>query len=119
MSENKKTVTKYMDAFSKYNHEEVLDCLADDVEWIVPGAFHRVGKKEFDDEIENNGGGFLGTPAVTITRMVEEGDIVVAEGRVEHEKKAGGTFKLGFCDVFEMQNAKIKRLISYLAVLES
>jgi len=108
-----------MQAFSNYDHPGVLECLTEDVEWIVPGVFHRVGKEEFDDEIENNGGGFIGTPTVTITRLIEEGSVVVAEGRVEHEKKAGGTFKLDFCDIFEIQDAKIRRLTSYLAVLES
>lgn len=118
MSENKKTVEKYMDAFSKSDHAGVLACLTDDVEWILPGVYHRVGKEEFDHEIENNGGGFVGTPNVTVTRLVEENDVVVAEGKVEQKKEDGGMFRLEFCDVFEMQDAKIKKLVSYLAILD-
>ena len=44
MSANKQTVEKDMDAFSKSDHEQVLSCLADDVEWEIPGAFHVTGK---------------------------------------------------------------------------
>ena len=53
MSENKRTVEKYMNAFSKSDHEQVLSCLADDIEWEIPGAFHVTGKAAFDKEIEN------------------------------------------------------------------
>jgi ketosteroid isomerase-like protein len=28
-----------MDGFRRNDHEQILDCLTDDVEWIVPGAF--------------------------------------------------------------------------------
>ena len=44
MSENKHTVQTYMDAFARTDHAEILACLTDDVEWLVPGAFHAVGK---------------------------------------------------------------------------
>ena len=41
-----------MDAFGRNDHEEILACLTDDVEWLVPGAFHVHGKAAFDGEIE-------------------------------------------------------------------
>ena len=66
----------------------------------------------FDKEIENEG--FVGRPIIHVTRMTEENDIVVAEGRVRCERKIGGWLSLVFCDVFVMQNTKIKQLISYL-----
>src|SRR5262245_19812623 len=53
VSENKKTVEKYMSAFSRSDHLQVLSCLTDDVEWEFPGAFHLAGKAAFDKEIEN------------------------------------------------------------------
>ena len=39
---------------------------------------------------------------------------VVAEGSVRAQKRDGGALSLRFCDVFEMQAGKIKRLTSYL-----
>ena len=54
MSRNKETVKKYMDAFGRSDHGEVLSCLTDDVEWVLPGAFHLKGKEAFDQEIEND-----------------------------------------------------------------
>jgi ketosteroid isomerase-like protein len=112
MSKNKQTVQKYMDAFTKSDHPEVLSCLTDDVEWVIPGAFHLTGKAAFDKEIENDA--FVGSPRRRVTRRAEERDGVVAEGRVRCARRAGGFLNAVFCDVFEMQEAKIRRLTSYL-----
>ncbi len=112
MSENKKIVDKYIDGFIKLDHEQILSCLTEDVEWELPGMFHIFGKESFDKEIENDA--FIGKPLITITRMIEENNIVVAEGKISAEKREGGYFNAVFCDVFDMENSKIKRLISYL-----
>jgi ketosteroid isomerase-like protein len=112
MTPNKQTVQRYMDCFARLDHAGVLDCLTDDVEWLVPGAFQVRGKAAFDKEIENEH--FIGAPAITVDRLTEEGDVVVAEGRVRAEKRAGGSLNLLFCDVFEMRSGRISRLISYL-----
>jgi len=116
MSRNKRTVEKYIDGFNKSDHAQILSCLTDDVEWIMPGTFHLNGKAAFDREIENDA--FVGRPIVTITRMVEEDDVVMAEGTVRAEWKAGGFLNAVFCDAFEMENGRIKRLISYLVDLK-
>jgi len=49
-----------------------------------------------------------------VTRMTEEHNVVVAEGSVRSARKDGGVLSAVFCDVFEMQGGKIKRLTSYL-----
>lgn len=111
-SSNRQTVERYMEAFGRSNHGEILSCLTEDVEWIMPGAFHLTGKTAFDREIENEA--FTGSPAITVTRMTEENNVVVAEGRVRCARKDGGVLNAAFCDVFEMRDAKVRRLISYL-----
>ncbi|MDQ4079955.1 MAG: nuclear transport factor 2 family protein [Gemmatimonadota bacterium] len=112
MSENKATVEKYMDGFRKGDHELVLSCLTDDVVWDMPGFFHLVGKEAFDKEIENDA--FVGRPAIAITRVSEENDVVVAEGAVRSQRRDGGVLNAVFCDVFIMRRGKIAQLTSYL-----
>lgn len=112
MSRNKETVQAYMDAFARTDHAGVLACLTDDVEWVLPGAFHLTGKEAFDGEIENDA--FVGSPAITVTRMAEEDDVVIAEGSVRSTRRDGGLLNLVFCDVFVMRDAKIRHLTSYL-----
>ena len=115
MSANKQTVQRYMDAYSRWDHAEVLACLTDDVEWVVPGAFHLAGKQAFDNEIE--GQGAAGPPEIVVTRVVEEDDVVVAEGKVRNALKDGAVLSLVFCDVFLMREGLIRHLTSYLMVI--
>jgi uncharacterized protein len=116
MSANKNTVRTYIDGFNKLDHAQVLSCLTDDVEWFMPEAFHLSGKDAVDKEIENDA--FTGPPIVTLTRMTEENDVVIAEGRVRVAWKTGGFLNAMFCDVFEMRDAKIRRLTTYLINLK-
>ena len=116
MTENKSTVEKYMDGFRKSDHELILSCVTDDIEWEMPGGFHLIGKEAFDKEIENDA--FVGSPTITVTRTIEENDVVVAEGSVRSQRKAGGLLSGVFCDVFVMEHRKIKRLISYFVELK-
>lgn len=112
MTENKKTVERYMEGFRRSDHAMVLSCLTDDVEWLIPGMFQARGKEAFDKEIENEA--FTGRPIIVVTRVTEEADVVLAEGTVRAQRKDGGTLHIMFCDVFEMKDRKIKKLISYL-----
>lgn len=112
MTENKKTVERYMDGFREGDHAKILACLTDQVVWDMPGAFHLVGKEAFDREIENDA--FVGLPEITVTRMIEEHDVVVVEGAVRAGRREGGFLNAVFCDVFTMRDARIERLVSYL-----
>jgi ketosteroid isomerase-like protein len=112
VSLNKKTVQKYMVGFSITDHELILSCLCDDVEWYMPGFFNIAGKEAFDKEIENDA--FEGHPVINITRMIEENNVVIAEGTVQSKFRTGKLLDAMFCDVFEMENGKIKRLTTYL-----
>lgn len=112
MSENQRTVDRYMEAFRQNDHAKVLACLTDDVEWLVPGAFHVHGKEAFDKEIE--GEGFVRPPSIEVTRMLEVENVVFAEGFVRTERSDGTRLNLAMCDVFEMRDGKIRKLTSYL-----
>lgn len=117
MTPNKQTVENYMDAFNRTDHADILSCLTDDVEWLIPGAFHVTGKDAFDAQVENDA--FVGSPTIHVTRMIEEHDVVVAEGTVRSARKDGGLLNAVFCDVFVMRDAKIRHLTSYLMELKA
>ena len=112
MTANKQTVEHYMDGFRRTDRAQILSCLTDDVEWLIPGAFQVGGKEEFSKHIVDEG--FVGTPSITVSRLTEEGDVVVAEGSVRTERTDGTVLNLAMCDVFEMRGGKIRRLTSYL-----
>ena len=114
---NKKTVELYMEGFRQSDHEKILSCLADDVIWEMPGYFLLKGKDEFDKEIENDA--FEGRPEISLIRMIEENNIVIAEGAVRAKFKNGDWMDALFCDVFHFENGKIKQLTTYLMQVKS
>lgn len=70
---------------------------------------HTKGKDDFVKQID---GGVSCT--INITRMIEENDVVIAEGSVQTVNLDGSLRKTLFCDVFVFQDAKIKLLTAYL-----
>jgi uncharacterized protein len=110
-SSKKKTVRAYIDGFRTGDHGAILSLLTDDVTWEMPGFFDISGKDAFDKEIENEA--FEGHPKLTIQRLVEEEDVVVAVGAVEATWKDGGILSAVFADVFYFEGDKIRRLETY------
>jgi ketosteroid isomerase-like protein len=112
MSANKQTVEIYMQGFRDGDHATILACPTEDVIWEMPGIYRHVGKAAFDKVIENEN--FIGSPAIQVHRLVEEGGVVIAEGAVQGQMINGNRLDAVFCDVFVMEGGKIKQLTSYL-----
>jgi ketosteroid isomerase-like protein len=112
MTSNQRAVERYMDGFRRTDREQILSCLTDDVRWLIPGVFDVQGKDGFAGHIVDDG--FTGSLEITVTRLVEAGDIVVAEGSVRAPRTDGTVMSLVFCDVFEMRGGKVRSLTSYL-----
>ena len=112
MSDQKQTVEKYMDGFRSTDHVKILSCVTDNVIWDMPGFFYHKGKEAFDKEIENPNAD--GHPDISIIRLVEEGNIVIAEGTVKAKMKDGNKLDAVFCDVFHFTKGKISKLTTYL-----
>ncbi len=115
MSVRKLVVERYFDGFRKSDHEQILGCLTDAVAWDLPGYRHLRGKEAFDGEIENED--FVGSPTLTVDRVVEEAGTVVAIGEGETTHRSGTTFRFAFCDVFTFEGDEIRRVESYLVPL--
>ena len=110
-SVRKRVVERYVEGFRAGDHEAILACLTDDVSWVMPPYFDLSGKAAFDDAIENDAS--PGLPDIQLTRLVEEGDVVVAEGAVQAALQAGGRIDALFCDVFHFRGDKVCGLVTY------
>jgi uncharacterized protein len=115
MSDKKARVETYFEGFRRSDHTMILALLTDDVRWDMPGFKQLSGKAAFDAEIENPD--FSGSPILTIDRLIEEGDTVVAIGEVVANPKAGPPVRLAYCDVFTFTRELISRVESYLVPL--
>ena len=111
MSDRKRVVERYIEGFRTGDHEMILGCLTDDVTWDMPPHFSLSGSAAFDNAIENDAS--PGLPDIQLARLVEEGDVVVAEGAVQAPLKAGGRIDALFCDVFHFRGDRICRLATY------
>ena len=110
-SPRKRVVETYIEGFRTGDHEQILGCLTDDVAWDMPPYFELRGKEAFDGAIENEA--TPGLPDIQLTRLVEEGDVVVAEGAVQAALRDGGLIDALFCDVFHFRGDRICRLVTY------
>ena len=119
MSPNKKLVETYLTTRGRLaDRSKMGSLLTEDAEWIewgdgVPETGVRTrGKVAFvqalgDRELE-----------FEITRMTEESNVVVAEGRVRMPKPEGGMLKLRFCNIFELENGRVRRVDSWAVPLK-
>lgn len=112
MTHNRDTVLQYIDGFRKTDREQILSLVTNDVVWKIPGAFEIKGRSAFAAHIVDEG--FRSNPEIIVERLVEGPDVVVAEGTVRTERSDGTVLHLAFCDLFEIRDAKIAQLTSYL-----
>src|SRR5687768_8882180 len=106
-----------MERFRRSDYQMIIDCITDDVASKTPGVYTQRGKVAFDKESAYDN--YVGSPAIQVKRLVEENDIVIAEGAVQGKMKNGNALDALFCDVFEMTGGKIRCLTSYLMTLNT
>ena len=115
MADHKDVVRRYIDGFNRSDHEQILSCLTDEIRWTVFGGFQLEGKEAYDAEIENPA--FTGRPSITITRMVEEDDVVMAEMTLEAQRATGETMRAAMGEVFVFRGGKIEERRAYVVEL--
>jgi ketosteroid isomerase-like protein len=116
MTARKQVIERWAECFAAQDWKAMLDLFTDDVERWEVGAVNRThGKAEFEKEV-------LPGPDVVrlgmkVDRTIEEGNVVVAEGLAHIFKKDGGKIDVQFCDVFEFEGNKVRRITAYGAVV--
>lgn len=106
MSRNVETVNRYLDGFRKNDHAQILSCLTDDIEWTVFGGFHLTGKDAYDKAIDGPPE-LVNPPHLQVVRMVEQGDVIMAEMTGTVKRAAGGEMRMSMAEVFVMRDGKI------------
>ena len=116
MSRNIDTVNRYLDGFRKNDHQKILSCLTDDIKWTVFGAFQLTGKADYDKAIDG-APEFVDPPTLEVVRMVEQGDVVMAELIGTAKRAAGGEMRMSMAEVFVMRDGKIAERRAWVIVL--
>src|ERR687891_2226245 len=117
VSRNIATVHTYLDGFRKNDHEQILSCLTDDIEWTVFGAFHLTGKEAYDRAIDG-APELIDPPELEVVRMVEQRDVVMAELTGTAKRAAGGEVHMSMAEGFVMRDGKIAERRAWVIPLE-
>jgi ketosteroid isomerase-like protein len=111
MSNHKSTVERYIQGFNRADNEQILSCLTEDVVWQLHGYKTLTGKDAFRKEIES--GASQGVPALTLDRLIEEGDTVVATGEGSLATDGDKPRRFVFSEVFTFTGDAVNRLDTY------
>lgn len=117
MSPNTEVVNRYLDGFRKNDHEQILSCLSEEIEWTVFGAFRLNGKEAYDQNIDG-APEFVDPPELELVRMVEQDDVVMAELSGSVKRAAGGEMRMSMAEVFVMRDGKIAERRAWVIQLE-
>ena len=117
MSQNVETITTYLDGFRRNDHAQILSCLTDDIQWTVYGAFRLTGKDAYDKAIDG-APDFIDPPELEVVRMVEQGDVVMAELTGVARRVAGGEMRMSMAEVFVMRDGKIAERRAWVIPLQ-
>nr|MCW2728066.1 hypothetical protein [Aeromicrobium sp.] len=110
------TVERYVDGFRRSDHGEILDCLTEDIVWNIHGVRTTHGKSEFDAEIESPL--FEGSPELTVDRILESGDLLVATGTGAGHFVGGARCRFVFSDLFRFRGDLIAQVDSYVVPVD-
>jgi ketosteroid isomerase-like protein len=114
LSPRKRVVERYLDGFRTGDHEQVLSCLTDDIVWTVYGHFRLEGKGAYDAAIDGPGG----LPSLEVVRMVEEGDVVMAEIHGRAPQPDGSSMRMVMGEVFVFRGELICERRAFLVPLQ-
>ncbi len=93
----------------------ILDLIATDCVWRIPGLASYEGKQAIQDRLLLPfGQGMERTGVMELTNLVAEGDLVVAEGFARNRKtKTGKDYNNTYCTVFKIRLGKIQSVSEY------
>ena len=116
---NKQIMQAIFDALAQGNGRPLVDAMADDFTWIIPGesTWSRVwrGKKAVREELLRPlAARFATTYTNRATRFIAEGDLVVVECRGEVMTKSGKPYNNTYCWVCRFSDGKLRELTEYM-----
>ncbi len=110
--DNRKIINEFLGAFDKNDTEGILNYMTDDVQWNILDDQKISGKQALRSFFEKN----KNVVMVSATRdhFILEGDHASVGGEVLcRNTDSGQEYDMYYCDVYELQNGKIKNMVTY------
>jgi uncharacterized protein len=109
---NREILEKANEAFSNGHFDELLTYCTEDTKWTFVGDRTLNGKNKVLEYLLST----YEESTVRIETYVEEGDELIAIGRIKLTDKGGGSKTSPVCDVWKFRNGKIVQLIRSFAL---
>lgn len=107
----KEIVEKVNASFLEGNTEAFLELCADDVVWTMVGDNHVRGKENLRAWMASMNSE---PPSFTVREIIAEGDFAACHGDMTMKNEQGGVDSYGYCDVYRMDEGKIREMTSYI-----
>lgn len=116
MSNQKQIVKECNECFNRQDWAGLVSHYTDDVERYEPGSEPIRGKLAVERSMAPSPE--IKSMHSEITRILEEGNVVVTEGIVRLTKTDGSAFTVAFCDLYEFEANKVRRQTAYTALVK-
>jgi len=108
---NRQVIEAITKAFNDNDDEAIVSHMTDDVEWHLMGSNVMVGKQTIADFFKNN-------PQIKVINCTQDhflvdGDQASVSGEIECRSNNGNIFKMYYCDIYELLNGKVKKMVTY------
>jgi ketosteroid isomerase-like protein len=118
-SENKALVERIMQARAGGDRSRFMDAMADDFVWRIIGSTawsgEYAGKAAVRERLLKPLCAQLeGPPRITLTRLLAEGDHVVAQCAGEATTVSGARYANTYCFVIRIENGRLREMTEYL-----
>lgn len=111
MKSNKEIIIAFNMAFDQGKSEDIAPLIAEDFEWHLLGDSVIKGKNNllqfFADHPD------MKIITVTKEHILADGDTAFVSGEVQCTDKSGQIYDLYYCDVYELADGLITKMISY------
>ncbi|MAP94363.1 MAG: hypothetical protein CMK07_05370 [Ponticaulis sp.] len=98
-SPRKRTIRRYIDGYNRLDEQQIRTCLAERVKWTVLGDYQATGSRlapcSKTPSVSNKS-----APRITIRRLTEEGETVVAELLTEVDQTDGSILRLAVSETY-------------------
>jgi uncharacterized protein len=108
---NNETIHQVIDAFDNNDTESILGLVTNNVEWHMLGDQVIKGKDGMKAFFEKNADMKMLTS--TKDHIIVEGDRAAVDGHVQCTDKNGKLMDMYYCDVYELEQGKVKKMVSY------
>lgn len=106
---NRELIEQVVTAFDANDVNAVLDHLSDDIAWEMLGDKTIHGKEAIREVF----GAGVKTINSSVRHMLLDGDHAAVTGEVKCQAPDGTVFEMYYCDVYEISDGKVSRMITY------